>query len=126
MLGGFVCHSDYWFPLSACGSRKRRIQSLLNGSQKDDVCRCCLWPASLFLTEVLLNHPELVSGQKCLEVCCLSYFSSVCMLPCSFLAGNQCCSNKLSEMSSFFEGFFAPHSLLSFMIPLSLYDMEWN
>jgi hypothetical protein len=29
-------------------------------------------------------------------------------------------------MSSFFEGFFAPHSLLSFMIPLSLYDMEWN
>jgi hypothetical protein len=87
---------------------------------------CCLWPASLFLTEVLLNHPELVSGQKCLEVCCLSYFSSVCMLPCSFLAGNQCCSNKLSEMSSFFEGFFAPHSLLSFMIPLSLYDMEWN
>ncbi len=121
-----MCHSDYWFPLSACGSRKRRIQSLLNGSQKDDVCRCCLWPASLFLTEVLLNHPELVSGQKCLEVCCLSYFSSVCMLPCSFLAGNQCCSNKLSEMSSFFEGFFAPHSLLSFMIPLSLYDMEWN
>lgn len=121
---GGLCANQITGFLSACGSRKRRIQSLLTGSQKDDVCRCCTWPASLFLTEVLLNHPELVSGQNCLEVCYLSFFCSVCMLLCFFLVGNQCCSNRLFEMSSFLEGFLIPAvSFLSLLLCLSI---TWN
>jgi len=40
---------------------------------------CCLWPASLFLTEVLLNHPELVSGKKCLELGAGAGMVGVCL-----------------------------------------------
>ena len=32
------------------------------------LCRCSVWPSSLFLSELILSHPELFSNKSCFEV----------------------------------------------------------
>lgn len=46
------------------------------------LCRCSIWPSSLFLSELILSHPELFSNKSCFEVSYMfnSFWNQVAIL----------------------------------------------